>query len=488
MLNIPENHMKELSAQERVVLYLGDTLHQLLDYLQSEYVFTKVDVALSSENGLVIYSHNNGYEVNQYLVDTEGNQHFIYSPGVENPNNAPLLHEATKEDVIRIFKKWQDDEEEEYPRTMLSKVEHVGKFDDKTKLYCVVIGFKDGVQNKEVIQYFFSELVENLRMRLTRKHMESLTELNPHINTSKISKGAAIRTLAERFYNNDRSIKGEELYETLCRLSCAPYEKNQNRGRIGILTPSTEKSKAYIRFEDPIEICNDNVRVIRKLLELSDRRKTILIAKDGKIIGVYSTSDNNGKYAGTGVLFRGYGKWDLFSDKVGSIIVFDSVTVKLANQSIDLRVREGFRKASIKKYNEDAILNIVKCARKQTHGTTIIVTGAAIAESERLAEANRAIRIKPITVDGKTIQSLSAIDGAMIIDTDGICYAIGAILDGVADKAGSIARGARYNSAITYVDHMMTGSNSAVAIIVSSDDTMDIYPDNSVYRDPVSNG
>ena len=487
-MDIPARWMKELSAQERTVLYLYEALYDLLEYLQSEYVFSKVDVAFASENGLVIYSHNNGFEVNQYLVSADGSQHFIYSPGVENPGDEELFPDANKDDIYKIFRKWEEDDDEDYPRTMLSKVEYIGRFDDNTKAYCVAIGFKDGVQNKEVIQYFFSELIKNLHSRLTRKYMDQLTVIKPIINAAKISREAAIRILADRFYGNDRDARGEELYETMCLLSCAPYEQKQNRGRIGIFTPSTAKSKAFVQFENPIEICKKNVRVIRKLLELSDRRKTILIAQKGMIIGVYTTKDHNGKYAGTGVLFRGYGKWDLFSDKVGSIIVFDSVTVRLANQSLDQRVKDGFDYAGIENYNETAILNIVKVARKQSHGTTIIVSEAAVKESERLAEANRAIKIHPILAEENTILSLSAIDGAMIVDTEGVCHALGAILDGVAEKPGNIARGARFNSAITYVDYEVEMQNRSVAIIVSSDDSVDIYPDRTFNREPLSNG
>lgn len=487
-MDIPAEWMKELSAQERTVLFLHEALYNLLDYLQSEYVYSKVDVAFVSEKGLVIYSHNNGFEVNQYLVDTDGEQHFTYSPGVENPDNHELLSGATKDDIYKIFRKWEAEEADEYPRTMLSKLEYLGQFDNQTKAYCVAIGYRDSIQNKEVIEYFFTELIKSIRHHINRKYMEHLSRINPIINASQISKEAAIKTLSERFYGNIRDLRGEELYETMCLLSCAPYEQKQNRGRIGILTLSSGKSKAFVKFENPIEICRDNVRIIRKLLELSDRRKTILIAQGGNIVGVHTINDHNGKYAGTGVLFRGNGKWDLFSDKVGSIIAFDSVTVKLANQALDQRVVDGFYYAGIEEYDETAIQNIVKYARKQSHGTTIIVSDDVIAESERLAEANRAIKIIPISVEENTILSLSAIDGAMIINTDGICHAIGAILDGVADKTGNIARGARFNSAITYVDYEAKLGHKVVAIIVSSDDTVDIYPDRTFNRSSLSNG
>ena len=76
----------------------------------------------------------------------------------------------------------------------------------------------------------------------------------------------------------------------------------------------------------------------------------------------------------------------------------------------------------------------------------------------------------------------------MIVDTEGVCHPIGAILDGVAGKPGNTARGARYNSAITYVDFEVEMLHKSVAIIVSSDDTVDIYPDRTFNREPLSNG
>ena len=481
-MDITKKRMKKLSAQERTVLYLQDALCDLLVYLESPYIPLRTDVAFASEKGLTVCSYNKGTDVKQYRVEPDGTKH----PADDGePDEGEPFTDANKEDIYRIFRKWESEEEEENPETMLSKVEYLGRFDDETKAYCVVIGFRDSVQNKEVIQYFYAELVSSLRTRITREHMEALDGIKPRINASEIAREGAVKVLADRFYDNDRDDRGEELYEIMCMLSCASYEKSQNRGRIGLFTPSIGKSKSLVQFENPIAFHKTNVRVIRKLLELSDRTNTILIAKDGMIIGVSSTNDQNGKYAGTGIIFRGDGKWDLFSDKVGSIIVFDSVTVKLANQSIDHRVREAFRTAGIRKYNEAAILGIVRCARMQSHGTTIIVSEAAVSESKRLAEANRAFRIAPIPVDERTILALSAIDGAILIDTNGTCHAIGAILDGVIEKTGNIARGARYNSAITYVDFETGMSNKSVAIIVSSDDTVDIYPDQSFFRETV---
>jgi DNA integrity scanning protein DisA with diadenylate cyclase activity len=69
---------------------------------------------------------------------------------------------------------------------------------------------------------------------------------------------------------------------------------------------------------------------------------------------------------------------------------------------------------------------------------------------------------------------ITAIDGAVLIDPTTTCYAIGVILDGLASNKGTPSRGARYNSAIRYVE---TCKYPCLAIIVSEDGSIDLVPD-----------
>ena len=50
------------------------------------------------------------------------------------------------------------------------------------------------------------------------------------------------------------------------------------------------------------------------------------------------------------------------------------------------------------------------------------------------------------------IRNVTSIDGAVLLDSHGVCHSIGVILDGIATNKGTSARGARYNSAVRYVD------------------------------------
>ena len=49
------------------------------------------------------------------------------------------------------------------------------------------------------------------------------------------------------------------------------------------------------------------------------------------------------------------------------------------------------------------------------------------------------------------MQGITAIDEALLVDLNGICYAVGVILDGEAGMPGKVERGARYNSVSNYV-------------------------------------
>jgi len=69
---------------------------------------------------------------------------------------------------------------------------------------------------------------------------------------------------------------------------------------------------------------------------------------------------------------------------------------------------------------------------------------------------------------------LSSIDGAVLVDSEGICHAAGAILDGEAVRGkGTRSRGARYNSAIRYIHE----KSECLAVVISEDGTINLVPD-----------
>jgi hypothetical protein len=69
---------------------------------------------------------------------------------------------------------------------------------------------------------------------------------------------------------------------------------------------------------------------------------------------------------------------------------------------------------------------------------------------------------------------LCSIDGALFLDKDGRCHGIGIVLDGKAYIDGTPARGARYNSAKTYIFDCAEKDIEAYALIISADGNYDI--------------
>ena len=138
----------------------------------------------------------------------------------------------------------------------------------------------------------------------------------------------------------------------------------------------------------------------------------------------------------------------------------------------------------------EVIQAVLSFARKADKGTTIVLTTSEIAQAEyeRLnVQYNRGFGLHhPYRIQDKDykeiLSRLMAIDGAMLIDIEGMCWACGTILDGEAHTRGNMARGARYNSVPVYIQSLRERFSSEcettqskqflVAVIVASEDGM----------------
>ncbi|HQU43468.1 MAG TPA: diadenylate cyclase, partial [Pirellulales bacterium] len=111
-----------------------------------------------------------------------------------------------------------------------------------------------------------------------------------------------------------------------------------------------------------------------------------------------------------------------------------------------------------------------KEASAQKHGALLVISEGAAQEADRLA--NDCTRIRPASLDVETFARVTRIDGAVLLDPQGNCHAIGVILDGLASAKGDPARGSRYNSAVRYVENRKS-EYPTLAVVVSEDGTID---------------
>jgi hypothetical protein len=101
-------------------------------------------------------------------------------------------------------------------------------------------------------------------------------------------------------------------------------------------------------------------------------------------------------------------------------------------------------------------------------GITVVVSAEASAEARRLAA--QGTPIAPRALEPEVLQAATGIGGAILLDPEGVCHAIGVILDGVATGGGERSRGSRFNSAANYV----RGRPGTLAVVISDDGSVDL--------------
>ena len=206
-------------------------------------------------------------------------------------------------------------------------------------------------------------------------------------------------------------------------------------------------------------------------MEVASYPLNLVIGDKNYILGLSS----NIKHFECEIDIIGYMHWTIKLDKF--LLCYKSGEYHLSE--LNTTSKPYLNKLDVNYQNQFMIDTVINEAKKQRHGTLIIITDSktALDETERLSNYGRGIRIKKINLYKKTniIMNISSINGALIMDTNCNCYGIGIILDGNAVSKGNMARGARFNSAINYVENKKLEGKNVLAVIISEDKTIDYY-------------
>ncbi len=279
-------------------------------------------------------------------------------------------------------------------------------------------------------------------------------------------------------------------YKIIEAISRTRYENEECHGTVAFFT-DIEKAK-YIPFERPIHFGVENIRYIRKLLEMSagsfnDSFVLCVNAQSSlhsNVVGLIEKEFCNNEYT---VEFRGFLKWTLM--KSGSeIFSFDSGQYSFHKNRLDKYNKQ--LKASLE-CTDDQIKNIhfiVETIWEQHHGTMLVLFKDSLKaeeETRRLVKMGRGIGLKTNhewnDFDRKQlILSLTSIDGALFMDINGTICGFGIIVDGEAVVKGTAERGARYNSAKNYIANCAKKEIVNVALVVSEDRTVDLLSENDM--------
>lgn len=267
-----------------------------------------------------------------------------------------------------------------------------------------------------------------------------------------------------------------ELFEACNYISSLTYERAASIGEIIIATSGHQNIQPTLTLAKPISLSEH--RAVRKLLEISSAGDAILadgssVKGFGKFVGNYDES----KADLFRVCFIGHHKWELcHADHKLMRVTFGKPTLPLPPLN-----RQRFAtdlERIFKDITASAIKNLFELSEeacRQRHGTVLVVTPEAAAESKRLA--SQATGLMPVPLTPELLRSVTAIDGAVMLDTSGVCHAIGVILDGEAVEFGNPARGARFNSSLRYAARMKNRKKDCLVVVVSEDGTAEWIPE-----------
>ncbi|MFH1224698.1 MAG: hypothetical protein V1676_02750 [Candidatus Diapherotrites archaeon] len=275
--------------------------------------------------------------------------------------------------------------------------------------------------------------------------------------------------------SSDEGYSATRLFPMFHSVSALNYEGRAGSGRLIISKKGHPNVKTVLLFKHEIRLSNS--RGIRALLELTTHESYLLTNGEaaygvGELQGTYGP-DNEDLFV---VEFEGHYNWKVLHNHK-TVMVVKAGYPSVSRPPIDTEKFKSDLQRIFTKFNTgdiELLWELSTAASHQKHGALLIISDGAAEEAVRLSGSGTLIA--PIKVTSGLIGQITSIDGAILLDKHCTCYAVGAILDGDATSKGKTTRGSRYNSAIRYVEHISPKYKS-LAIIVSSDGTVDIYPD-----------
>ncbi len=312
-----------------------------------------------------------------------------------------------------------------------------------------------------------------------------------------------------RIYQNGCRIFSDRLKKYFCldmeilqHISSLYYEGDVCQGwlffsvtpKVNLTFAFSESGKKERRFE------KYNSRGIRKMLEITGIQDNI--GNPTALVFSYSslegwemtglTDVNIEETEGIWIHFTAHMVWEM-GWKKNKIVRSRSGFLEFPIQQLKQQFMEKIKKQD-DKVNADRLWSIVEAARKQSHGTILIIyyngDWYIQKEVERLIRASSGNHLeKKVVLDEKLIQQISSIDGAVLMDTDQNVYAYGVVLDGNAEIKGEPSRGARYNCSYKYIASLSSRETAAkaLAVIISEDGMVNFY-DTEDYRRSVEDG
>jgi len=321
-----------------------------------------------------------------------------------------------------------------------------------------------------------TSIVEALLYRILAEASEGLGKKDPgrFQDEFRSDTPGLLRQAADDFCNaimlETRDFLFQGIFKSLNEISALKYEGAHAAGSIVFTPLNTSAIHLQITFLKPIPLASD--RLARKLVEVSGDDLACVCTGSNGICGLAAVPLDSAEPIFR-VVFTGHFRWELFYGATRLMECAYGVpfipSAKLVENTFISNARRVI--PGLKERQARIIWEAVSVAMQQEHGTMLVVSKHAASEVERLQ--NQGIAVQPISLGPELVQRISGIDGAILIDLDCQCHAIGLILDGLANKSGDPSRGARFNSAVRYVG---SAKGDTLCIVVSEDGYIDMIP------------
>lgn len=260
------------------------------------------------------------------------------------------------------------------------------------------------------------------------------------------------------------------LFDACNSISILKYEGSEGIGSMLLSRRDHPDIYQLIKLDTPVSM--RDYRSVRKLLELAEG-SVRLLSDSMNVYGLGSLKPGHDFSKGEifQVNFTKHYTWEFMH--AGHVMM--RVTYGLPSLPKGQLDEQKFRRdicltfADMPEENVQKLWLLVQEVTRLRHGTVVVISEGAQEEATRLAK--QGFKLAPVPISPSFIRLLTQIDGALLLDTEGTCHAIGVILDGLASERGDSARGARYNSAIRYVE---TSIFRSLAIVVSEDGLINV--------------
>ncbi|MEU8587032.1 diadenylate cyclase [Streptomyces sp. NPDC048664] len=300
-----------------------------------------------------------------------------------------------------------------------------------------------------------------------------MPEAGAGLDVLGVSTGEVVRTATEMMLRTMIYCIGywfaSDFHVLMNQLSALPYEGREGAGRLVLAQPDNPAIDVNVKLANPVD--SRNTLAIRKLLEGSGPTADVL--SDGEEIYGLGTVRSDYDPATESVfvvtfLRRGY--WELSHAGTALVSVRDG-TPSLPKHVLDEGYFISLCDRLFPEVDSDALVRAARAIGKHRHGAMLIISADAKGEAQRLSPQSWAVEPAPLSTN--ILTQLTDMDGAVLLDSQGFCHAIGVILDGVAKGEGDPARGSRLNNAVRYLG---TGRSPTIVVVYSADGGIDILP------------